>query len=378
MAEDYIKQTQNLLKGAKNIALLLPAELSLDEYCAAVALKLVFQRETVAVSIFSDAKKTPEAPFLSEQPEIRNRFSKSDNFAVKISTAHAQPSELRYELEPDGLVVYLKTKSGEFLAEDVSVLPLRQKFDLFVSLGVSKLEQLGGLYTDNAAVFFDTPHINIDTKADNEYFGTVNAVSVTTSSICEIVLEILADQSLSESVATALLAGIIDRTHSFRDPRTNPKTLAAAAQLVTAGAKQQEIIHYLFKTKPFPVLQLWGRALARLAVVSADSLIHTVVTKRDLEKTQADASMLPEVLRDIIEIVTGYSLVALFAELPEQTQLLLAGLPHANLQSIAAKLGAPAGPTQSLVGQFEYLSVTFKGKATTELQEELLQAIRSK
>ncbi len=379
MTENNLQQIRDLLGKSKSVALLLPAEVELDKYCAAFALKVTLEASGAAAAIFSSAQQLPKPPFL-ESIEIRNRFSQSDQFGVRISTAHAKPGELRYEVEPDAVVVYLKTESGEFLPDDVSVLPVRQKFDLFISLGVSRLEQLGSLYTDNAAVFFDVPHINIDTNPSNEYFGTVNQVVTTSTSLSELVLEILdsTDALSKEPVATSLLAGIIAETHSFRDPRTSPKSLAAAAKLINAGAKQQDIIQYLFKTKPFPELQLWGRALARLATVPTASLIHSLVTKSDMEKTNSNEALLPEVLRDLVEIVSGFNIIVLIAELPEEHQMLIAGLPHAGISAIAAKLGGEVKTPQTLVGQFEFVKVTFRGKTSPELQDILLKAVSSK
>lgn len=379
MTEESLKQTSNLLKNSKNVAILLPAEINMDEYCTAAAIKLAVQKEGTSVSIFSVGQINLTAPFLKNAPEVRQKFSKSDQFAVKISTAHAKPGELRYEVESDGVVIYLKSSSGEFLSEDVSVMPVRQKFDLFISIGVSRLEQLGDLYNDNAAVFYDTPHINIDNKPHNEYFGTLNAVIVTASSLSEIGMEILAAAGpITDEVATALLAGIIDSTHSFRDPRTSPKTLAAAAKLIESGARQAEIIQYLFKTKPFTVLQLWGRALARLSTVPNQSLLYTTLTRSDMLKTEAKVAQLPEVLRDLAEIVSGFSVIAMVVELDVGHQVLLAGLPHANVETLATRLGAPAQTAQPLLGQFEYVSVNLQNKTTAELQEQLKTAVGNK
>ncbi len=377
MTEESLKQTTKLLQDSKNIAVLLPAQLSLDTYAAASALKAAVQKEGTSVSIFSPAKEVPEMKFLEKPPEVRKQFSKSDQFAVKISSAHAKPGELRYEVEPDGVVVYLKSSSGEFLAEDVSVLPVRQKFDLFVSLGVSRMEQLGNLYTDNASVFYDTPHINIDNQPNNEYFGTINNIVVTASSLSEIVLEILEpfNAITNEEVSTALLAGIIQSTHSFRDPRTSPKTLAAAAKLIGAGARKSEIIQHLFKTKSFAVLQLWGRALARLSAVPANSLLYTTLTRSDMVKTEAEVVTLPEVLRDLTEVVSSFNSIAIIAELDAGHQVLVAGLPFVNVEMIGTRLGAPAQTAQLLIGQFEYISVFIQNKTTVEIQELLKQAV---
>ncbi len=376
MPDDLITQAASLLKSAKTAAILLPRLMTLDHLAAAVALQVVLKNNENSASIFSVSDETISLPFLEAQPNVRTGFSKGDQFAVKISSAHAKPGELRYEVVEDGIIVYLKSQQGEFHPEDVSVVPGRKKFDVLISVGVKNLEQLGSLYTDNAAVFFETPHIVIDNNPGNEYFGTVNIVKLTTSSVSEIVMEIIAlePEVLKDSiVSTSLLAGIISQTHSFRDPRTTPATLAQAAKLVEAGARQQDIIQHLFKTKPLPVLQLWGRSLARINTIAEAGALYTSLIASDFQKTHADESVVVDVLRDIVEMVTGFSIVALFAESGQGARFVLAGLPHTNIVSLAQKLGAAVDAAFPLSGKLEYINVLIPDKKITELQEQFIK-----
>ena len=380
MRTDSVTQASSILTSAKTAAILLPQTLTLDHICAAIALQEVLHSHGVAASIFSSAEVIPPLPFLTSQPIIRKAFSKGDQFAVKISSVHAKPGELRYEVEDDGVVIYLKSQSGEFRPEDVSVVPGRKKFDVLVSVGVQNMEQLGSVYTDNAAVFFETPHLVIDILPTNEYFGTTNIVQVTASSLSEVVMDVVSafPESLkSDQVSTALLAGIISKTHSFRDPRTTPGTLAKSAQLVEAGARQQDIIQHLFKTKPLPVLQLWGRALARIATLPEHSALYSSVTQSDFDKTGATTAVLPEVLRDMVEMVTGFSLVALFVEAGQGVQVLLAGLPHVDLASIGEQLGAHVSASYPLTGKYVYINETVTAKTVSEMQQQFAVQLKT-
>jgi len=51
-------------------------------------------------------------------------------------------------------------------------------------------------------------------------------------------------------------------TSSFMNSNTTPKALTVAAQLVAAGADQQQIVRVVFNTNSLPTLRIWGRALS--------------------------------------------------------------------------------------------------------------------
>ena len=368
---------------AKQIAIVLPKQANVDLVGAAMALSLGL------TSSAGSAKKATifgiepsNLSFLKTQPKVHPALNSGTQLAIKISNKHAEPSELRYEKGNDGLTVFITPKNGQFQESDVTVLPPSTNFDLVVILGAANFEAIGSLYTENTKLFFETPHINIDTNPTNEFFGSVNYVQTTASSVSEIVMDILEAIKVpldNETLATALLSGIISQTSSFRDPKTTPQAMLKASRLIQAGAKQQDIIQHLFKTKPLALLQLWGRALARLVALPEKQILTAVVTKSDLEKTQTGIDTLPLVARDIIEMITGYSLVILLAELPaEGTQVIVAGLPFEDLNKVSEQL--KAGPSQAkapLVAKYEYVSV-FAKDDLAQVQDNLNKLIENR
>ena len=373
--EENLPTLLKSINQAKRIAVVLPQHLSLDVLCAAIALKTAIFSQ--AVTVFSAAGEQPVLPFLTnlaELPKIYNALGSGSGLAIKVSNSHAQPGELRYEKTNDGLVIFITPSSeatkGEFLETDVSVLPSAANFDLVIILGAQNFEELGSIYTDNTKLFFETPKINIDINPANEYYGTLNFINTTATSLSEVVMDIIEaipEALKNEIVSTSLLAGIISQTASFRDPKTTPTALLKASRLVAVGAKQQEIIQHLYKTKSLPLLQLWGRALARLTAQPEKQTLTAVVTASDLEKTKVGVESLPVVLRDIIEMVTSYSLVILLAELPVAAgvQVLLAGLPHENISQTALEISKDANSKPAnLVGKYEYTSFLVKNSLT--------------
>ena len=105
-------------------------------------------------------------------------------------------------------------------------------------------------------MFYETPVINIDHHASNNDFGQINLVDVVAASTTEVLYKVLleAEQKyekklITEDVATLLLAGIITDTGSFQHANTSPKSMEVSAELLDLGARQQEIIKNIYKTK---------------------------------------------------------------------------------------------------------------------------------
>lgn len=365
--------------AAKQIAIVLPVQANIDAVGAAIALYT-----TLAIAVKKPATifgiEPAELAFLKNPPKIYDALNSSNQLAIKVSNKTAQPGELRYEKTDDGLTVFITPKdNGQFKETDVTILPGAANFDLLIILGATNFEAIGKLYTDNTKLFFETPHINIDTNPSNEYFGTINLVNTTASSISEVVMDIIEmtpEVLNTEIVSTALLSGIISQTSSFRDPKTTPQAMFKASRLISAGAKQQEIIQHLFKTKPLPLLQLWGRALARLVSLPEKQILTAVVTKSDLEKTHVGVESLPIVVGDIIEMITGYSLVVLLAELPTGgVQLILAGMPFEDLSKLSSSFASETiSKPLALVGKYEYVSLHIN-RDLEQVQQQLNKLI---
>mgnify|MGYP002080698819 CR=1 FL=1 len=394
MAENNNTDIQNILKNigkSRRIAIALPDTVSIDALCSALALQAAIMEHpdsSATVTIFSSAVELPSLPFLKRKPEVISALSEGKQLVIKVSNQQVEPGELSYEITTEGLFVYISPKGdakATFTEKDISILPPSTNFDLVVIIGTTNFEKLGKLYTENTKLFFGTTLINLDISPDNEYYGTINFVNTTASSLCEAMMDIvegLPGGLQINRVVTTLLAGIIAQTASFRDPKTTPQALLKASRLVSAGARQQDIVQYLFKTKPLPLLQLWGRALARLVPFPEKKVLTAVITHSDFEKTKVPIESLHIVLRDIVEMVSGYSLIFLLAETSlDSTQVLVAGMPYENITKLINELTKESLVFQFnhtlLTGKYEYVSVSVPG-SLDETQSKLIQLIEKR
>jgi len=221
--------------------------------------------------------------------------------------------------EENKLNIVITPLSGSFKNEDVSFSYGTFKFDLIIVLDSPDLERLGPLYEGQSSLFYETPVINLDHHAGNDFFGKINWVDLTATSTAEILvslIESLARENplIDEDIATALLTGIITDTGSFQNANTTPKSLTVAAQLVAAGGRQQEIIRHVFKTKPLSTLKLWGRILESVRLDPESRFIWAKISQDDFLATGATESETSGVIDELLKSAPDIDFVLLLSE----------------------------------------------------------------
>jgi len=119
---------------------------------------------------------------------------------------------------------------------------------------------------------------------------------------------------IDEPIATALLTGMIAATKSFRTPNVTPKTLSASSALIAMGAKREEIVTGLWRTRSVATLKLWGRALARLEQERELGFVWTVLSQQDFVHAGTDAQGLEGVIDELLSYTPEAQTVALIYE----------------------------------------------------------------
>jgi len=289
--------------------------------------------------------------------------------------------EISYQTSADKAQIFLKDKDREFTPQDLSFSTEKFPVDLIFVLGCKSLEDLGGLYEQNTDLFFETPKINIDNHPDNEYFGQINLVDIAVSSTAEILAEFLQkyeQQLVDQDIATCLLLGIISSTRSFQHVQTTPKAFLKAGELVALGARQQEIIKNIYKTKSLSLLKLWGRALARMKILDQEKTVYSVLNQVDFEKAGAGEQDLLPVLAEFIDNISGYNIIAVLAEPAQNSQrLVLAVHEQIPAQKLADSLGAGAKILSQTIGNYKIIEQSFENDSLENLEARFLDAIKS-
>lgn len=315
------QQTIELVKSAEKVLLLSHVNPDADALGSILALYLVLKKLGKEVTAVSLDPIPSSYQFLPQKELICATFSNSKDFVITVNTANAKVEKLGYKNLPEEhkLNIILTPGNGALSAEDVTFTYGQAKFDLIIVLDSPDLERLGKLYDQNTELFYETPVINIDHHAGNDYFGKVNWVDLTSTSTAEILVALIESLSrekplLDADVATALLAGIINDTGSFQNANTTPKSFTVAAQLVAAGARQQEIIRWMFKTKTLPTLKLWGRILENVHANDELKFIWSAISRQDFAVTQADDAATSGVIDELLKTAPNIEFAVLLSE----------------------------------------------------------------
>lgn len=347
------EQVFDRLRKANKILIALPEAPTADSVASGLALKLFLQKLQKDVSLASSGGLPESLKFLPGSDSIVSGISGGKSFVITVDTAQKKLDEVSYQTLESQIRIYLKAKGEMFSEAELSFGADKFPVDVIVVLDALSLESLGELFFSHTDLFFETPKINIDHKSGNEYFGAVNLVDVTSSSVAEILSGLLQQFEaalMDQDIATCLLAGIITKTQSFKASRTTPQAFLKASQLVNLGGRQQEIIKQFYKTKSLPLLKLWGRVLARLKIVEPVFLAYSLLNEEDFKKSGATEAEIVPALMELLENVSGYKLLAILSEENfGKARLALAAHAEADVSGIlqtfqAADKSLPAAP----------------------------------
>src|SRR3989339_895033 len=248
------------IKKAKNILITFNKTWNGDAIASALAMYLVAKKLQKNVEIIADKFSTNTLfSFLPAFEKIQTAIVNDHKFVISLNTEKTKVGQVKYETKENTLEFIVSPKEGFFKPEDVKIVSQNFKYDLIIVFDSSDLESLGEIYDNNAEYFYKIPIINIDHHATNEQFGQINHIELTAIATSEILFNLITDYSrdlVDEDIATCLLAGLIAKTKSFKTQNITPQSLAISSQLVAMGAKREEIVNKLYRSRSLNVLKL--------------------------------------------------------------------------------------------------------------------------
>jgi len=376
------QQIVEAIKGSENILLLthkgpdgdaIGSLLAFSEALAKLGKKSIAVCADVIPSVFS----------YLETEKIFSGLKGQRDFIISLDVSQIKADRFLYKFEDNHINFIISPKLGEFTKEMVSYPGGKFKFDLIIVLDCPDLDRIGKPYDENADLFYEIPLTNIDHHAGNDHFGKINLVDITATSTAEILVSIFESLSkdtslLTETVATALLTGIITDTNSFQNQNTTPKSLTVAAQLVAANANQQEIIKRIYKTKTLSTLRLWGRALSNIHDEINYRFIWSEIRANDFITAGASSEDADGVLDELLKTATGVDFVLLLTEKTDgvhgslrsvvkgidvsEIAKLFAGGGHALAAGFIIDAGDPANSIEKVIGKIRDHQISMNGK----------------
>lgn len=327
------QQTIELVRQANNILLLTHKNPDGDSLGSILALTMALKKlDKNPTAVVID----PVPAFLSFLPNkemLDKKIDYNSDLILHLDVSKVQIGNLGYKQLTDQqkVAIVITPKSGKFEKDDISFPEQKPNYDLVIVLDTPDLARLGSVADNFADIFYEMPVINIDHHPGNDYFGKVNWIDLTATSTAEILVALLESLGQGKSlldpdIATCLLTGITTDTASFQNANTTPKSFTVAAQLVAAGARQQEIVRHIYKTKPLSTLKLWGLALSHIVENKDYSFVYSTLSKEDFSSAGAAEHESSGVIDDLIKSADNSRFVMLLSE--------KRGGLHASLRSI--------------------------------------------
>jgi phosphoesterase RecJ-like protein len=218
--------------------------------------------------------------------------------------------------------------------------------DVAVVVDAGELSRIGSVLTERADWFARARMVNIDHHVSNPGYGAAVWIDPEAAATCELVTLLLRELGvpLDVELATVLMAGIVQDTHTFAHPNTTARTLRVAAQLVEAGAPLAAVNRAIYADMPFSTLALWGLMLAGVEQRAEGRIVHASMTTAMLASSgeQPTAS---EGFVDLLGSTRLADVTILFKEVGQgETRVSVRTSARADAVAITAPFGGGGHP----------------------------------
>lgn len=374
MALETIQQIEKIINESKNVLILLPQNPTGDAIGSGWAFNFFLEKKGIVstLAFVDEFKEVERFTFLPKPKNISEGINEAKEFILVFKTKYNKISNVKPEFGEDELKIFITPEKGSIDPRDFCFIPAKSKYDAIFVLDSPDKETLGKVFEDNPDIFYEMPVVNIDHHSNNENFGQVNVTNINASSTAEILYEVfekIDSKIIDENISNCLLAAIISGTESFQRKNTTPKSLQIAAKLMDNGAKQQEIIRWLFKTQPFNTLKLWGRVMARLNWDENLKLAWSLVTIEDFVQSRSNPQDIPFILEKIKD---NYSAGDVFMVLYNEKIDVTNGMIKCSDPEMAKKM---AGKFDGKVKQ-DIVIFNIQGKDILEAEKEVLGKLK--
>lgn len=304
MALGTIEQITYYLHTTHHILIAFRKDSKGDSILSAAGLALFLEKQGKKVDIVCEEFSLPSVySFVPKTKDIQASLPTVQKMVLTLDISSTGVSDISYTTKGEKLHIYITPQSAAIPTESVQAHTAPFSYDLIITLNTQDLESLGTLYSNYTDLFHKTPIINIDHDSSNEHFGHMNHTDITASSTAEVVFHLthgIGEEYIDETIATALLAGMIANTRSFKTANVRPHTLQTASTLMQMGADRDLIITHLYQKRSLNVLRLWGEALSNLAYVEHIGLAYTVITRNNFIASGATEQDLEEIIDELI------------------------------------------------------------------------------
>ncbi len=348
MALTPSQQAQELIARASRILIVTREFAPVDAVASAIAAGLYLKKMGKTADVVVPGFDEKAAPaFLTKLNGVTSALGSLRALEITLDVSKTPIDEFLYDVRDGKLEITVVPKEREWNVNDLSFRHGKDRYDLIVAVDAPDMASLGSASREHADFLYRTTIINIDHCGSNESWGQVNLVDLNAVSTTEILHDLMVEWNralIDESIATALLAGMIAKTRSFRTADVTPRTLSISSQLMAMGAKREEIVNGLWRTRSVATLKLWGRALARLHHEADSGIVWTVLSHKDFLESETGAEALDDVFDELIAYAPEAKVGVLISE-DERDRDAVNVTISTTAPLSASDLGRPLGAT---------------------------------
>jgi nanoRNase/pAp phosphatase (c-di-AMP/oligoRNAs hydrolase) len=240
-----LQQVVGPIRDATNVLVTINSSPTVDQLASCIGLTLVLNKlGKHATAVFS-GKVPSTLEFLKPEETLEKNTDSLRDFIISLDKSKAD--KLRYKVEDDVVKIFITPYKVSIGEEDLEFSQGDFNVDVVVALGVEEKKHLDEAILAHGRILHDATVISINAQSSS-HLGSINWSSQETSSLCEMVADIV--QSLSKDVldpqnSTALLTGIVAETERYSNEKATPHTMSIAGALMSAGASTQLVSNEL-------------------------------------------------------------------------------------------------------------------------------------
>ena len=159
-----------------------------------------------------------------------------------------------------------------------------EEAELIFTLDFNALHRTGEM--EHVLAKLTAPFVMIDHHQKPDDYAVVTYSDTSFGSTCEMLYNFISHlgkkADIDKTIGTCIYTGILTDSGSFRFPKTTGTTRRIVAELIDLGVENTEIPSLLFDNSSFGRLQILGRALQNMKVITEHKTAYTTLTQEEL------------------------------------------------------------------------------------------------
>lgn len=238
MSELNLDQLKTKIAQAKSVLVLLPPQPDADQIRAGLSIHAALKNATKNV-VIGCSSKVDSIP----GSELIETTVGKQNLIISFPYKEEAVEHVSYDIDEAtnrfNLVIRPKENAQPLDAKSVNFSYTGASADLVITVGISSLEELGKLYSDEKQFLDQATVCNVKKGGQPADFAAFDLSGVRVSSWAELVAYFIksSDLKLTAESASDLYRQLLSATNNFQSPLITAETFETAAFLLRSGAR---------------------------------------------------------------------------------------------------------------------------------------------